>query len=88
MHWKDARGLPPYWTSDNFERIDQAKEIADSARISLPALCLAWVRDFPGVGTVLLGPKHKGHLNIVREMMDRKTETIRNEVAALNELFA
>ena len=65
--WKNSRGLPSYWTKKNFAAIDELKKIACSIDISVAALAIAWVHQFEGIGTTLLGPKHEGHLGPIKK---------------------
>lgn len=69
-HWQTYKGVPPFWTEKTFQALDAAKELASQKGHSLAGLCLAWVKNYPGVHTVLIGPKHVDHLAPVREALD------------------
>ncbi len=84
-HWLTYKALPPFWTEKTFEAMEAAEALAAQKGMSLAGLCLAWVKDHPGVSTVLLGPKHVGHLEPIREALDVSLE--QTDVNALESLF-
>ena len=67
--WQETRGLPEYWNADAFHALDRLKERSAEWGVSMAGIALAWSSHHEGVSTTLLGPKHTGHLNAVRDAM-------------------
>lgn len=47
----------PYLTGENSSVVEAVSRAADGLSVSMPAVALAWVRDRPGVSSVLLGAR-------------------------------
>jgi aryl-alcohol dehydrogenase (NADP+) len=82
--WQKTRGLPDYWNADAFRALDRLKERSAEWGVSVAGIALAWCRHHEGVSTTLLGPKHTGHLNAVRDALAfAPTKTQMQEVTDL-----
>jgi aryl-alcohol dehydrogenase-like predicted oxidoreductase len=72
-HWQKSRGLPSYWTQDNFSKLEKLKQFSKELNISLAGLCLAWVSAH--VDTTLVGPKSEAQMAVVKEAQSFKMNT-------------
>lgn len=51
-------GSPNFWNETIYSKIMSAEKMAVELKVPLATLCLAWVRGFSGVETVIYGPKN------------------------------
>jgi len=84
-NWRTARGLPDFWNPSTFEAIEKVKKIAERKNLTLAELSLAWVANYPGMGTVLVGPRHEGQLAPLKKGLTLKLD--KEEVLELAKLF-
>lgn len=54
--------IQPYFTEENFKRIDHYKEIAKEQEVSLSQLSLAWLFNQPAVTSAILGASKSEHV--------------------------
>lgn len=54
--------IQPYFTEENFKRIDHYKEIAKEQEVSLSQLSLAWLFNQPAVTSAILGASKPEHV--------------------------
>ena len=68
--WQKARGLPTYWNASCFKSIARFEKTSVELGVSMAGLALAWCKYQADVSTTLLGPKHVGHLDAVRDALN------------------
>ena len=68
--WQKTRGLPSYWNAQCFNSMARLAEKSAELGVSMAGLALAWCKYRPDVSTTLLGPKHTGHLDAVRDALN------------------
>ena len=82
--WKESRGLPHFWSKENFERIEKARILATRCNVDIASIFLKWVVSFNGTGAMLLGPRNKKQIQPIRDLEKLKNIDV---VSELNELF-
>ena len=84
--WQKSRGLPSYWNAECFKSMARFEEKSAEIGVSMAGLALAWCRYRADISTTLLGPKHIGHLDAVRDTL--KTTLTEAQLQEITEMFS
>jgi aryl-alcohol dehydrogenase-like predicted oxidoreductase len=84
--WQKTRGLPSYWNAQCFNAMTRFAEKSAELGVSMAVLALAWCKYRPDVSTTLLGPRHIGHLDAVRDALN--TQLTDAQLQEITDMFS